>query len=529
MMDNKYHLTPQWRSNTATEKIIVGTAAIDARKPFPEYAEVRLDKTGQSAGVYKLEVKNNDLVDMHQGLRDNIRLNPNIAEQLGLPPDKDVLNRRNDTLDLYLSAGKSDYFECETVWIDPQGTAPEHLEEHLKQENYLLHHIDEVIETQSGTAEFTVLQTTPTHNTVQVTPNTEFNFVNSTRASEILSDKRQELRGGLEPEATQAQGADSSGDGDSEDDFSLTVKRPSELDTTFDDIAGLEQVKDRVNVVCKLADDSFEKSIKEQYGDLFVPEGGGNSVMLYGPPGCGKTMVSKAIANQFHKTLQPEKDVAFIKVKGNDILASLQGESEERMEKTFTRAKKEASQIGYCILFFDEIESLVQDRSDSGVQAHHQHLTTQFLQEMNDVGNNVMVIGATNLPFDIDSAATRRFKTEIFVPHPGEEGMAALWENELSSAKTTGNINYQRLARASANFTPSEISDRLIESEIQSELVQSEIDGERIPLNEDYFVDKIQNSEPQVIDRYVGQIADEFALDNLRGYEDLQEYVKEHA
>lgn len=527
MTGSKFHLTPQWRSQMATQTLIVGTAAIDARQPYPEYAEVRLEETNQSAGVYELDVKPNEPIDTFGGLKDKLRLHPNIAEQLGLQPDIDSLSRQDITLDLYVAAGESDYFECGTVWIDPKGTSPDQLEQQLRDENALLHHIDEVVEMETGRAEFTVLRTEPSHNTVQVTDQTTFEFVDSGNTAQFLSDERKQLRrSSAAPSATDD---DSGGiDETADEDFSVKVQRPGELETTFDDIAGLDAVKERVQVVCKLADQSFERDIENRYGELFVPDSGGNAVLLYGPPGCGKTMVSKAIANEFHESLQPQRDVAFISVKGNDILASLQGVSEERMEKTFQKAKQMASQIGYCILFFDEIESLVQDRSDSGVQAHHQHLTTQFLQEMNDVGENVMVIGATNLPFDIDSAATRRFKTEIFIPHPGEDGMAELWEQILDDANTTGDIDYDRLATASADFTPSEITDRLLESEIQSELVLAEIEGREIPLNEEYFLNKIEQTKPQVVDRYVGQIADEYALDSLRGYEDLQEYVKKH-
>jgi transitional endoplasmic reticulum ATPase len=136
-----------------------------------------------------------------------------------------------------------------------------------------------------------------------------------------------------------------------------------------------------------------------------------------------------------------------------------------------------------------------------------------------------LVIGATNLPFDMDSAATRRFKTEIFVPHPGKEGMTELWRTELSDVDTVGPIDYEELGELSADFTPSEITNQLLQSEIQSELVLSALDDgqDDIEIDIDYLREKIKNTEPKVIDRYISQVTNDF--DDMGGYEELQEYI----
>jgi len=308
----------------------------------------------------------------------------------------------------------------------------------------------------------------------------------------------------------------------------VEFRRPQaeDFDTTFDDIAGLEEVKKRARVVHGLSDKTIRDKVAE-YGDFFVPEEG-NAVLLYGPPGCGKTLMAKAIASEFDKNME-DKDVVFAEIEGSDILGRYQGVSEKRLSKTFTEAKSAESSGHFTILLFDEIESLVQSRSGD-VKAHHQQLTATFLQEMNELGSDVLIIAATNLPYELDSAAVRRFNTEIFVPHPGEEGVKDFWEMRLEDINTDDNLGsdpekIEELAKASVDFAPSELDNRLLQSEIQSDLVLSTMRGEERPITKQYLLDKLDDIEPQVIDRYVGEIGDDYQ--QMEGYQELQEYVRE--
>jgi transitional endoplasmic reticulum ATPase len=356
------------------------------------------------------------------------------------------------------------------------------------------------------------------YKTLEITSETDFQWVDQQQA------RKHKSYGGQHSSEQTDKTDDETNTDTNQEDFRIEPRRPSNEDfDTFADVAGLDEVKKETKVVYGLADDQVLDEVKS-HGKLFVPDEG-SAVLLYGPPGCGKTMITEAIAHEFHKRMSPEKEVTFLSVEGSDILGKFQGESEERMSQAFSQAKDLARDDHFSILFFDEIEALVKDRSSEDVRAHHKQLTATFLQEMNTVGRDVMVIGATNLPFDIDSAAVRRFDTEIFVPHPGAEGMAELWKKELKAVNTVGPIDYEELGRLSAEFTPSEVSDRLLLSKIQSELVLNAMDdsAETIEINMKYLKKRTQETEPKVIDRYIAQVTQDF--DDMGGYEELQEYI----
>lgn len=526
---NNKSVRPKWDETLPTSYVKLGTRKVrESELRNGKYVGISIDTQGGqnlSAGVFPVKIiENRDIDDT--GLRANIGINPNIAAAFGLPTEKDTLEHKHIRLDIDLDAGPSRWTECSSAKICPRGIDKTELKQFLISDQYLIHRIEEVVGTESGTqlVPFLVADMEPSgFNTLRVTQGTEFEWLSEEEARKYLE---QTPAGERRESSTQdgENGNDGQLPGQDGDNFEVDIRRPEEdFDVTFADVAGLEGVKKRAKVVYGLADPSVRKKVAA-HGDLFVPEEG-NAVLLYGPPGCGKTMISKAIAREFHEQMSPEKEVSFASVEGSDILGKYQGESEERMSKAFAQAKDLARDGHFCILFFDEIEALVKDRSGEGVAAHHKQLTATFLQEMNNVGRDVMVIGATNLPFEIDSAATRRFKTEIFVPHPGEEGMTELWRTKLAGVKTEGTIDYKALGRLSAEFTPSEITNRLLQSEIQSELVLSALEnnGDDIEINQRYLENKIEETEPKVIDRYISQVTNDF--DDMGGYEELQEYI----
>lgn len=528
---NNKSVRPKWDASLPTSFVKLGTRKVrESELRNGDYVGISIDtQRGQnlSAGVFPVKIIENRDID-ETGLRSQIGINPNVAAAFGLPTEEDALRHKNIRLDIDLNAGPSRWTECTSVKICPRGIGKEELKQFLIDDQYLIHRIEEVVGTESGNqlVPFLVADMEPSgFNTLRVTRGTEFEWLSEEEARKFLD--RTPARTQRESDDRDEDGVGSGQSrGQDTDNFEVDIRRPEEdFDVTFDDVAGLEGVKERSKVVYGLADPSVREQVAA-HGDLFVPEEG-NAVLLYGPPGCGKTMISKAIAREFHEQMSPKMEVSFASVEGSDILGKYQGESEERMSKAFAQAKDLARDGHFCILFFDEIEALVKDRSGEGVAAHHQQLTATFLQEMNNVGRDVMVIGATNLPFEIDSAATRRFKTEIFVPHPGEEGMTELWRTKLDNVSTVGSIDYSKLGRLSAEFTPSEITNRLLQSEIQSELVLSALDdGENdIDINEDYLCEKIKNTEPKVIDRYISQVTQDF--DDMGGYEELQNYIVE--
>lgn len=179
-------------------------------------------------------------------------------------------------------------------------------------------------------------------------------------------------------------------------------------DTLWSHVGALDNVRKelRMAIVQHIAD-------PERYAKLgwSTPSG----VLLWGPPGCGKTLVAKAVAN--------EAKANFISIKGPELLNKYVGESERLVRQVFARARSSAP----CILFFDEMDALVPPRSDS-IAESSARVVNMLLAEMDGINSRagVYVIGATNRPDMIDPAMTRpgRLGTRIYVDLPDSDGRA---------------------------------------------------------------------------------------------------------
>lgn len=543
-MSNNINIFPKWMDDIPSSHVLIGTRKLGRREiDNGQYVEVFLDTESRqdiSAGIFQVQfIENRTIKNEEVGIENRLGIHENIAERFGLPTNSEQLQRKNIRLRLDLDAGPNQWTECKKAKICSYNTNWEQLRSFLVSDGFLLHEgIDEAVQKKSDSSliEFYVADMSPSTNTLQVTENTEFTQIPPEEVKKYRENREQSYRSSSHSD--QSETSDRSSDegpssqrsqGSENIEDIINVRHPKEgedgFEVSFDDVAGLEEVKNKARVVYGLADGDIKDKI-ENYGEVFVHDAG-DAVLLYGPPGCGKTMISKAIASEFQRLLD-DKEVAFIKVEGSDILGQYQGVSEENLSNVFAHAKDLAGDDYFTILFFDEIEALIQDRSSDQSQAHHQRLTATFLQEMNRVDRDVLVIGATNLPFDIDSAATRRFNTEIFVPHPGKEGMRELWHDTISDINMSEPVDQDdidELAEASTDFVPSEIINRLIEEEIRSEIVLNIIDGDDVEMTPEFILTKLQDLEPQVIDRYIAQITDDFG--SMDGYKELKEYIVE--
>jgi transitional endoplasmic reticulum ATPase len=196
--------------------------------------------------------------------------------------------------------------------------------------------------------------------------------------------------------------------------YSLGVSNPSALRETlvevpnvsWQDIGGLEKVKQELQEMVQYPIEHPEKFLK--FG--MNPSKG---VLFYGPPGCGKTLLAKAIAN--------ECQANFISIKGPELLTMWFGESEANVRDVFDKARAAAP----CVMFFDELDSIAKARGSSMGDAGGagDRVLNQILTEMDGMGakKNVFVIGATNRPDQIDAALLRpgRLDQLIYIPLPG--------------------------------------------------------------------------------------------------------------
>jgi transitional endoplasmic reticulum ATPase len=173
-------------------------------------------------------------------------------------------------------------------------------------------------------------------------------------------------------------------------------------------------------------------------------------ILLAGPPGCGKTLLAKAVATQ--------TEVNFISVKGPSLLSKYVGESERGVREIFRKAKQAAP----CILFFDELDTLVPERGSGGHDSNvTERVIGQFLAEMDGVEelNGVLVLGATNRKDVLDLALLRpgRFDVVIDIPLPDEQGRREIFAIGLRGKPLAEDVRADDLAAQSTGFSGAEV------------------------------------------------------------------------
>jgi transitional endoplasmic reticulum ATPase len=213
-------------------------------------------------------------------------------------------------------------------------------------------------------------------------------------------------------------------------------------DVGWDDVGGLDEVKDRLI-------ESVEWPLK--YAELFTRVGvrPPKGILLTGPPGCGKTLLAKAVASQ--------TQVNFISVKGPSLLSKWVGESERGVREIFKKAKQAAP----CIVFFDEIDTLVPTRGSGGDSQVTERVIGQFLAEVDGVEelNGVLILGATNRPDIIDPAILRpgRFDLQLEIPLPDLAGRTEIFRIGLRGKPLAKDVSALALAEKTEGFNGAEI------------------------------------------------------------------------
>ncbi|KAJ1654490.1 AAA ATPase cdc48 [Dispira simplex] len=236
--------------------------------------------------------------------------------------------------------------------------------------------------------------------------------------------------------------------------YALGVSNPSALRETvvevptvsWDQIGGLEGVKQELQETVQYPVEHPEKFLK--FG--MSPSKG---VLFYGPPGCGKTLLAKAIAN--------ECQANFISIKGPELLTMWFGESEANVRDVFDKARAAAP----CVMFFDELDSVAKARGNSSGDAGGagDRVLNQILTEMDGMNakKNVFVIGATNRPDQIDPALLRpgRLDQLIYIPLPDESSRLSILKATLRKSPVSSSVDLNFIAKSTQGFSGADLTE----------------------------------------------------------------------
>ena len=242
----------------------------------------------------------------------------------------------------------------------------------------------------------------------------------------------------------------------------VTVERPR---IAFSDVGGMGEVKEEIRL--KIIYPLQHAELYRSYGKAI-----GGGILLYGPPGCGKTHLARATAGEIK--------AGFISIGINDVLDMWIGQSEKNLHAVFEQARKARP----CVLFFDEVDALAASRTDLKHSAGRQ-VINQFLSELDGVqvsNDGVLILAATNAPWHLDAAFRRpgRFDRILFVPPPDAAARAEILR-VLLTGKPVDGIDHAHVAKKTDGFSGADLK-AVIDVAIEAKLIQAMRDGIPRPL-----------------------------------------------
>ncbi|XVS66443.1 ATP-binding protein [Actinosynnema sp. CA-299493] len=284
------------------------------------------------------------------------------------------------------------------------------------------------------------------------------------------------------------------------------AERPA---VTLADVAGLAEVKRHLDI-------AFLAPLRNPAMAAAFGQKPGGSLLMYGPPGCGKTLIAKAIAGDL--------GASFLHVTLADLLGKWVGESEKAIQSVFRNARAAAP----CVIFFDEFDALGGRRTSGGGGSQTMRmLVTQLLEELDgvaSVNDGVYFLAATNRPWDIDSALRRpgRIDKTVLVLPPDAVARAAIVQGALAG-KPADDVDVVAVAAVTEGFSGADLS-HLTTTVLQQAMVESMSSGDLVPVTTDALLAAVGGITPSTAS-WFDQVApvleygvDDGTFDQLRAY-----------
>jgi SpoVK/Ycf46/Vps4 family AAA+-type ATPase len=276
------------------------------------------------------------------------------------------------------------------------------------------------------------------------------------------------------------------------------------------DVAGLKDVKEQL-------DHAFFDAFRNPEAASAYGKKISGGMLLYGPPGCGKTFLARAIAG--------ELGVAFVPALISDILNPFFGESEKNLAALFERARR----LAPSVLFFDEVDAIGRKRS-SYVMAGSRELINVLLDELDGAvrqNTGVFVVAATNHPWDLDVALTRpgRMDRGIFVPLPDHDARIGILKG-IMAGRPTGVVDYETLAAMTKTYSGADMA-ALCERASESAMSEAIKTGRLTPIAMTHFQGALKSVRPSALAWF--DVARNYALFANSGgqWDDLRNYMKQ--
>lgn len=299
---------------------------------------------------------------------------------------------------------------------------------------------------------------------------------------------------------------------DPDDDVVSLIAPPQER-IDFSDVGGLQEVKQQIErrIILPFRKPSLFQRFKRR-------SGGG--ILLYGPPGVGKTLLARATAG--------ECDADFINVAISDVLDMYIGESERKLSALFAQARAKAP----CVLFFDEIEGLG-GRREYGREATAAKLVSLFLSEMDGFASDnvgVLILGATNVPWAVDPAFRRpgRFDRVQFVPPPDRVARAEILKLQLDGRPVAGSIDVDSIAKRTSGFSGADLMN-LVETATDIAIAHTLQREEETGLTTQMLVEALSEVKPTTTE-WLSTARNYAKYANEGGqYDDVLQFLDKHA